>query len=96
MNEALHCYIYKSLRKPETYLFVLKEDDFSRVPETLREALGKVEKVIDIDLTPERKLARGNARQIMEDLKQTGFHLQLPPNKKTEPFGPLLDDNQLK
>lgn len=96
MNEALHCYIYKSLRKPETYLFVLKEDDFSKVPQALLQALGKVEKVIDIDLTPERKLARGNAPQIIEDLKQTGFHLQLPPDKKPEPIGPLLDDNHLR
>ena len=96
MNEALHCYIYKSLRKPETYLFVLKEDDFSKVPQALLQALGKVEKVIDIDLTPERKLARGNAQQILQDLKQSGFHLQLPPNKKPEPIGPLLDDNHLQ
>lgn len=96
MNDSLRCYIYKSLRKPETYLFVLQENDFSRVPETLLEALGQLEKVIDIELTPERKLARGNANQIMEDLKQNGFHLQLPPNKKPEPFGPLMDENQLK
>lgn len=87
MSESLHCYIYKSPRKPETYLFVLKENDFSAVPEPLLNALGEVEKVIDFELTPERKLARGNARQIMNDLSETGFHLQLPPNKKPEPIG---------
>lgn len=96
MNESLHCYIYKCLRKPETYLFVLKENDFSTVPAPLLDALGKVEKVIDIELTPQRKTARGNAHQIINDLKQTGFHLQLPPNKKPEAIGPLLDDNYMK
>lgn len=96
MNESLHCYIYKCLRKPETYLFVLKENDFSAVPAPLLDALGKVEKVIDIELTPQRKMARGNAHQIINDLKQTGFHLQLPPNKKPEPIGPLLNDNYMK
>ncbi len=96
MNESLHCYIYKSSRKPETYLFVLQENDFSAVPEPLLETLGEVEKVIDIELTPERKLARGNARQIMTELKHTGFHLQLPPNVKPEPIGPLLDEKHLK
>ena len=50
MSESLHCYIYKSPRKPETYLFVLKENDFSAVPEPLLEALGEIEKVIDIEL----------------------------------------------
>lgn len=96
MSKSLHCYIYKSPRKAETYLFVLKENDFSAVPAPLLEALGKVEKVIDFELTPERKLARGNARQIMSDLIQTGFHLQLPPNKKPEPIGPLLNDTHIK
>lgn len=96
MNESLHCYIYKSLRKPETYLFVLKENDFSRVPQALLQALGHVEKVMDIELTPERKLARGNAGEIMQELKQSGFYLQLPPNKKPETIGPLLDDKLLK
>lgn len=96
MTESLHCYIYKCLHKPETYLFVLKENDFSEVPARLINALGEVEKVMDIELTPDRKLARGNASQIMNDLKQTGFHLQLPPNTKPEAIGPLLDDNILK
>ena len=96
MSESLHCYIYKSPRQPETYLFVLQENDFSAVPAPLLEALGELQKVIDIELTPERKLARGNARQIMTELKQTGFHLQLPPNIKPEPIGPLLNEQHLK
>jgi uncharacterized protein YcgL (UPF0745 family) len=96
MNESLHCYIYKSPCKPETYLFVLQENDFSGVPAALLEALGKLEKVMDIQLTPERKLARGNARQIINDLKATGFHLQLPPDKKPEPIGPLIDEKHMK
>jgi uncharacterized protein YcgL (UPF0745 family) len=96
MTDSLHCYIYKSSRKAETYLFILKENDFSEVPARLLNAIGEVEKVMDIELTPERKLARGNASQIINDLRQTGFHLQLPPNKKPEAIGPLLDDNILK
>ncbi|MDX1824592.1 MAG: YcgL domain-containing protein [Thiohalomonadales bacterium] len=96
MTDSLQCYIYKSSRKAETYLFILKENDFSEVPARLLNALGQVEKVMDIELTPERKLARGNASQIINDLRQTGFHLQLPPNKKPEAIGPLLDDNILK
>ncbi len=96
MTDSLHCFIYKSIRKAETYLFLLKENDFSEVPARLLNALGEVEKVMDIELTPDRKLARGNARQIMNDLRQTGFHLQLPPNTKPEAIGPLLDDTILK
>ncbi len=86
MHQPLHCCIYKSLHKQETFLFVLNEDDFSRVPEKLLQALGDIQKVIEIELTPERKVARGNARYIMDDLLDKGFHLQLPPNEKPEPI----------
>lgn len=92
----MHCYIYKSSRKAETFLFVRAENDFSSVPAPLLEALGMLQKVMDLELTPERKLARGNAAQIMHELRQTGFHLQLPPHQQPEAIGPLLDDNLLK
>ena len=87
MSQSLHCCVYKSLRKEKTFLFVLKENDFSKVPESLLEALGKIEKLIDLELTPERQVARGEARYIMDDLLEKGFHLQLPPTEKPQPIG---------
>ncbi len=86
MSQTLHCHVYKSLCKQETFLFVLKENDFSMVPEPLLKALGEIQKVIDLELTPERKVARGEARYIMENLLEKGFHLQLPPTEKPEPI----------
>ena len=86
MTQLLHCCVYKSLRKQQTFLFVLQEDDFSSVPEPLLKALGEVKKVIDLELTPERTVARGNTRSIMDDLLEKGFHLQLPPAEKPEPI----------
>ena len=65
---------------------MLQEDNLSRVPEALLNAVGEIEKFLDLELTPERKVARGNARYIMDDLLENGFHLQLPPNKKPERF----------
>ena len=81
----MYCCVYKSLRKQQTFLFVLQEDDFSRVPEPLLKALGEIEKVIELELTPGRQVARGEARYIMDDLLEKGFHLQLPPAEKPEP-----------
>lgn len=86
MSQSLHCYVYKSLLKQETFLFVLHENDFSRVPEPLREALGKLDKLIELELTPERQMARGKASHIINDLLEKGFHLQLPPTEKPEPI----------
>jgi len=31
----MQCYIYKSLKKDELYLYLNKKDDFSELPETL-------------------------------------------------------------
>ena len=86
MRQSLPCCVYKSRKRPQTFLFVLKENDFSRVPGPLLEALGEIEKLIDLKLTPERKLARGNARYIMDDLIAQGFHLQLPPPEMPDEF----------
>ena len=91
MTKPLHCCVYKSLRKQETFLFVLKENDFSRVPEPILEALGNVEKLIELELTPERQMARGKASHIINDLLEKGFHLQLPPTEKPEPIGQVVD-----
>lgn len=86
MSQSLHCCVYKSLRKQKTFLFVSKENDFSRVPEPLLKALGEVEKLLELELTPERQMARGKASHIINDLLEKGFHLQLPPTEKPEPI----------
>lgn len=74
---AQACVVYKSLRKQDTYLYVPSADDFSALPEALRNALGRLEKVMELSLTPQSKLARNNAGQILDDLRQQGFHLQM-------------------
>jgi len=74
----LQCVIYKSLRKQDTYLFVSREDGLSAVPTPLRQTLGKLEKVMELELTPGKRLARGEARHVIDDILEKGFHLQLP------------------
>ncbi len=78
-HQAVKCVVYKGSAKPDTYLYVLKADDFSDVPETLINAFGQTEKVMALTLTPEHRLARDNTQQVMHDLTTQGYHLQLPP-----------------
>lgn len=73
------CFIYKSLKTDYLYLYVADKDDFSAVPRALLNTLGKMEFVMDLELNPERKLAREDTGKIIEDLKDKGFFLQLPP-----------------
>lgn len=73
------CSIYKSPRKNEMYLYVLKAEALSRVPEGLLGAFGPPVHAFDLVLTPERQLAREDIAQVLENLEKQGFHLQMPP-----------------
>ena len=52
------CSIYKSPRKNEMYLYVLKADALKRVPESLLAAFGAPLHTFDMVLSPQRILAR--------------------------------------
>jgi len=65
-------------------LYVTNKDDFSKVPDALFNHLGKLEFVMDLVLSPERKLAREDAGKVIESLKEQGFFIQLPPQKETQ------------
>ena len=73
----MYCAIYKSAKKLDTYLYMATKDDFSRVPTALLNILGKPIYVFDLELTPERKLAREDVNEIMRNLHEQGWHLQM-------------------
>jgi uncharacterized protein YcgL (UPF0745 family) len=86
----MQAYVYKSLRKADTYVYLAKRDEFARLPEPLRTQLGTLQFVLEVALTPERKLARGDAAVVRENLAARGFHLQFPPtldDPMTEDWG---------
>lgn len=76
----MQAYVYKSQRKADTYVYLAIRDDFARLPEPLRTGLGKLAFVLEVTLTPERKLARADARVVRENLAASGFHVQFPPS----------------
>ena len=73
------CSIYKSPRKNEMYLYVLKADGLERVPEGLLPAFGTPIHAFDLVLSPERKLAREDITKVLENLDNQGYPLQIPP-----------------
>ncbi len=75
----MQCYIYKSLKKDELYLYLKKKDDYSQIPEPLLNSFGRMEFVMALELTVERKLARENANTVMKELGNKGFFVQMPP-----------------
>jgi uncharacterized protein YcgL (UPF0745 family) len=73
------CAIYKSLKKQQTYLFVLKRDDFSSVPEALMSTFGTPQLVTLINLATKDKLAMADIDKVKSNLSGQGYYLQLPP-----------------
>lgn len=84
---SMHCSIYKGSRRPDTYLFVPLRDDFSGVSDEAMKALGRLEHVMDLVLTPDRRLARSDARKVLRSLLARGCYIQLPPKDDTLPPG---------
>ena len=75
----MQCVIYKGNKKPDTYLYIEREGDFSRVPEALLKMLGTLEWVMALELQPPRTLAQADPDQVRRQLETQGYYLQMPP-----------------
>ena len=75
----MFCVIYKSPRREQTYLYVEKKDDFSRVPEALLQGFGKPQLTMLLPLDGRKKLVNADLEKVKEALKTQGYYLQLPP-----------------
>ena len=75
----LVCEIFRSPRKAEMYLYVDKQMGLAEVPDSLLSQFGEPESVMTLLLTPERKLARTSAAEVLEGIQDNGFFLQMPP-----------------
>lgn len=73
------CSIYRSPRKNEMYLYVLKADELKRVPEPLLAVFGAPQLVFSLVLSPDKPLAREDIHKVLENLETQGYHLQMPP-----------------
>ena len=75
----MQAYVYKSQRKQDTYVYLAKRDGFNAIPETLNASLSPLVFLLEVALTPDRRLAQVDATQVRANLVEFGFHLQLPP-----------------
>ena len=78
-SQKVLCSIYRSPRKEGMYIYVLKKDGLDKVPEPLLKQMGSPGHVMDLLLTPDRKLARVDVLDVLRDLDDKGFYLQMPP-----------------
>ncbi|GAA5213034.1 YcgL domain-containing protein [Corallincola platygyrae] len=73
------CAIYKSSKKVDSYLFIERKDDFSRVPEALMAQFAGPQLVMVVNLEKRERLAMADIEKVKVELTDRGFYLQLPP-----------------
>ena len=76
----MKCVVYKGSRKPDAYLFIQREEDFSQVHESLLDLMGTLQLAISLDLTTDSTLAQARVEEVLQQLEDQGFYLQLPPS----------------
>lgn len=79
----LVCNIYRCSVKEGMYLYTRKDaqgkDDLANLPEALKKRIGKTTLAMTLILTPEKKLAAADAKQVIDSIEEKGFYLQMPP-----------------
>ncbi|MBF0266753.1 MAG: YcgL domain-containing protein [Gammaproteobacteria bacterium] len=71
-------YIYKSLKKQDSYLYLIEKDKFDCLPYDLTKLLGKLEFIMPLDLDEHRHLAQADVLHVIEKLSNQGYYVQLP------------------
>ena len=61
------------------YLYLRADMPTAELPESLLAATGRLEFSFDLLLTPSRSLAREDTAAVLSNLRERGFHLQMPP-----------------
>jgi uncharacterized protein YcgL (UPF0745 family) len=91
----MHCFVYASLRKADTYVWLAREGDFSVLPASLIQMLGELRFVLEVELDAQRKLPKEDAAAVLANLQAQGWHLQLPPANSVTAPQPVLKESPL-
>ncbi len=77
----MQCFVYASVRKHDSYLWLAQRDAFEVLPESLVLLLGELRFVMEVQLDEHRRLPVEDAEQVLEHLRAQRWHLQLPPQE---------------
>ena len=64
------CAIYRSSLRDQTYLYIEKKDDFSRVPEELLKGFGKPVLAMVLSLAGREKLGSADIHKVKQELQE--------------------------
>ena len=78
-ESIMNCFIYRSGKKEDTYVYIKTRDDFSDIPSDVLRYLGVLDFVMELDLATRDNLAHADLAEVMAKLTEQGFYIQLPP-----------------
>ena len=67
-SKSMFCVIYRSSKRDQTYLYVEKKDDFSRVPEELMKGFGQPQLAMILPLDGRKKLVNADIEKVKQAL----------------------------
>jgi uncharacterized protein YcgL (UPF0745 family) len=76
---TVECRVYRCARQAEMYLYVRADLAVDALPDALRARTGRLTEVMALNLSPQRKLARVDVARVIEQLREPGYYLQMPP-----------------
>lgn len=76
------CSIYKSDRKPDTYLYLPYQSSFDDLPDGLTQMWGEPQLVMHLDLDKKQQLALVDIAEVKSKLNEEGYFLQMPPSQE--------------
>ncbi len=82
----MNCYIYKSDRKTDHYLYLPEKLETLELPQALTNLLGDLLPVMELDLQVDTKLANADAETVISAIKTDQFYLQMPQLDQPHPF----------
>ena len=78
------------------YLYLPYTDDpevhLQKLPEGLVGMTGSLSEVMQLELGPERKLARANVTEVIKSIREQGFYIQMPPNELLRKDASMLNN----
>lgn len=80
----MNCKIYRSCKKDEMYLYLEESVELDDLPEVVRKVAGRLELAMELELTPDSKLARVDVNDVISKIEEQGFYIQMPPDLRPD------------
>ena len=77
------CSVFRSEKKQGAYLYLADKKALKDIPEDLQQLLGLCVEVMQLNLAERDRLATEDIERVKSNLKEQGYHLQMPPKNNT-------------